>query len=395
MNILYIVHPSEQHTATHAHTVEVIANLRKLGHTVSTVRVSKSPVYSTLSAQSKPLWVRVLSHTPVKWLYRELKGELALLYLAWVELGLIVRTDVALQRALWRKQKADVIYSRHRWLNLAEWLNSKRYRIPYIREINGFVADEMVVRKAGDRLSVWLFDRIERWNLRRGDRWIAVTTRIKVTLCEEYGVPKKKVAVVENGVNTELFRPMNEAQGDTIIFTGTVWRVQGLETLFRALPLTSARLTVIGYAEPPYRAELESLAESLGVRHRMAFIDKVPQGDIPHWIGMSDICIGPLTLAGRNERTGVSPMKLCEYMACEKPVVAAALPGLELVEKAEAGVLVEPDDHEALAEAINTLLGDANLRKRMGRNGREYVVSHRSWLKVAEELGYVLEGTQQ
>ena len=114
----------------------------------------------------------------------------------------------------------------------------------------------------------------------------------------------------------------------------------------------------------------------------------VPYQTVPLYINASDVCATPFVKA-RGERSGVSPLKLCEYLACQKPVVASKLGGLAMLAQNSAGVLVEPEDPEALAKAIIGLFQDPELRKQMGENGRKYVVKNRSWESVARRVAEV------
>jgi glycosyltransferase involved in cell wall biosynthesis len=88
----------------------------------------------------------------------------------------------------------------------------------------------------------------------------------------------------------------------------------------------------------------------------------------------------------------VIPTKLLEYMACERPVVVAVDgQAREIVEEAGAGIFVEPENSEALVEAILDLAEDPEHRRRMGASGRQYVVNRFSREKTAQDYIAVLE----
>lgn len=86
-----------------------------------------------------------------------------------------------------------------------------------------------------------------------------------------------------------------------------------------------------------------------------------------------------------------SPLKLCEYMVCGKPVVASRKSCFEILEENKAGLLVDPENPQEFAGAIIKLLRDPELRKQMGENGRKYVVGNRSWESVARKVAEVCE----
>jgi glycosyltransferase involved in cell wall biosynthesis len=85
-----------------------------------------------------------------------------------------------------------------------------------------------------------------------------------------------------------------------------------------------------------------------------------------------------------------SPLKLWEYMACGKPVIATNTEDFKVLEGYNAGILVDPEKPEEVADAITTLLKNKDLREEMGNNGRRYVVENRSWGAVAGEVEKVM-----
>ena len=138
------------------------------------------------------------------------------------------------------------------------------------------------------------------------------------------------------------------------------------------------------------KEELIELAEQLDVSDKVIFMGMVPYQRVPLYINASDVCAAPFVKV-RNERSGVSPLKLCEYLACRKPVVASKLSGLEILEQNNTGILVKPENPEALANAIIRLLQNSDCRNQMGENGRRYVVENRSWESVAKRVAEVCE----
>lgn len=78
-------------------------------------------------------------------------------------------------------------------------------------------------------------------------------------------------------------------------------------------------------------------------------------------------------------------------MACGKPVVATRTNGFEIIEKYDAGILINPENSEEFADAIISLLKSKNIRNRMGKNGREFVSKNYSWERVAQKISDVCE----
>jgi glycosyltransferase involved in cell wall biosynthesis len=123
------------------------------------------------------------------------------------------------------------------------------------------------------------------------------------------------------------------------------------------------------------------------VSDEFIFTGIVPYEEVSKYISASDICVVPK----RQLKSGYSPLKLYEYMACGKPVVASRVEGFTILEQNNAGILVEPENPENIANVIIKLLNDEKLREELGRNGREYVVKNHSWESVAKIVAEVCE----
>jgi glycosyltransferase involved in cell wall biosynthesis len=244
-------------------------------------------------------------------------------------------------------------------------------------------------------------DWIEGKAYKHSQRIVAVTPRIKEVLVAEYGIEKDKIAVVENGANTDLFTPTDTDEARRranlsgadhfVTFVGNLLQWQGVEYLIRSVPYVleefpTTRFLIVGGGTT--KPALVDLARGIGVSDSVIFTEVVPYENVPMYLNASEICVAPF-IRGRNERSGVSPLKIHEYGACGKAVVASRLPGLEFVEQCQTGLLVQPESAEELARAIVKLLRDPELRKRMGENGRKYVVENRSWESVAISVAAV------
>jgi glycosyltransferase involved in cell wall biosynthesis len=133
--------------------------------------------------------------------------------------------------------------------------------------------------------------------------------------------------------------------------------------------------------------EWVQLSHGIKVLDKFIFTGKVPYEKIPLYINASEICV----VYKKPFKSGFSPLKLYEYMACGKPVVASNVDGFEILEQLKAGSLVKPEDANELAKAIIKLLKDRQLREIMGRNGIEYVKTQ-SWEAVTRKVEKVCEG---
>jgi glycosyltransferase involved in cell wall biosynthesis len=295
----------------------------------------------------------------------------------------------------------DIIYRRHHLLN-SEYLLARLFGIPSIKEVNGILSDESRVAGRGDRISLWFMDKIERFNIRRADKIITVTLRLKELLQSDYGIKSERITVIRNGANTDLFKPMDVARArdklnlsqnhNYVCFTGHLIEWQGLKYLIRSVPqilkqCPETRLLIVG--DGPMKGELIEDAEKVGVSDKVTFTGPVPYLEVPIYINASDVCVIPSEKNMRHDRCGGSPLKVNEYMACGKPLVASRLSGLEVIEDSTLGILVKPNDPAELAEAIVKLINAPELRQQMGENGRRYIVDNHSWESVARQVDNV------
>jgi glycosyltransferase involved in cell wall biosynthesis len=147
-------------------------------------------------------------------------------------------------------------------------------------------------------------------------------------------------------------------------------------------------LLIVG--DGPIKEELVRIAEELGISSKVLFTGIVAYERVPLYINASNVCVAPF-IRERNEKSGVSPLKIYEYAACGKAIVASRLPGLGFAEQAKTGILVEPDNSEELADAITKVLQETELGQQMGENGRKYVMENHSWESVARRVGEVCE----
>lgn len=234
------------------------------------------------------------------------------------------------------------------------------------------------------------------------DKIIAVTPGIKENLESVYGIPGEKITVVPNGANTTMFKPLEPGScrkelgldpgSPYVCFVGNLAPWQGVEYLVQAAPsilsrYPDCRFLIVG--DGVMKNELLNLSRDLGVDGRFIFTGVVPYDRVPVYINASDVCAAPFILA-RNAKIGLSPLKLYEYMACGKPVVASAISGVaDALKASEGGFSVPPENHEALTKAILKLLENRELREKMGSKGLSYVTENYSWYSVAKKVDRV------
>jgi glycosyltransferase involved in cell wall biosynthesis len=137
------------------------------------------------------------------------------------------------------------------------------------------------------------------------------------------------------------------------------------------------------------KARIVSLAHSRGLTN-VRFVGQQPRERIPAYITASDAC---LVLLKKSELfKTVLPTKLLEFMSCTRPVILGVDGhARRVMEQANAGISIPPEDSPALAEAVIRLAADPALRESLGRNGRQHILQHFSRQQTAEVYLDVLQ----
>jgi len=400
MNILYYGTCKYRNLETEqVHIYEVLTNLTKLGHNVVTLDAEHLPSSVEINANPRLSlvgWQRVDSFLGERFPLLSAGMHVVLYFWRQIRLSLLGFT-----RSLLRRGKIDIIYTRHELFD-GTYILSRLFRTPLIKEVNGLTTDEMKVSRARHTkyFPLGIIDRVERFTLPKADRIIVVTSELKEALHHDYNISRDKIIVIENGANTELFKPIDankakeelnlDKSSNYICFVGSFERWQGIEYLINTIPYILeecplTRLLIVG--DGRIKKELIELAEQLGVSDKVIFTGMVPYEKVSLYVNASDVCVVPK----KPLKSGYSPLKLCEYMACEKPVVATKTNGFEVLEEHDAGLLINPEDPKEFTNTIVKLLQNKGLRKQMGGNGRKYVVENQSWESVARKVAEVCE----
>jgi colanic acid biosynthesis glycosyl transferase WcaI len=242
---------------------------------------------------------------------------------------------------------------------------------------------------------VKLLRSLERQIYRRAD-CITTTTQSFVETITGRGAPAERVMLLPNGADLDLFRPLPPENpiaarlglGDRFVvaYSGALGIKHGLDVVLDAARLLRDRRDIVFalIGNGARRRELTERARELGLAN-VLFAGEHPVEDVPHILARADVCVCPLRPDPYLAKA--LSVKVFEYLACEKPVVAACGGvSASVVEESGGGVAVPPGDAAALAEAILALRGDPEARLRMGREGRRYVEAHYSRTAWADRL---------
>ncbi len=219
---------------------------------------------------------------------------------------------------------------------------------------------------------------------RRLDRVVTVSHDSARAITEAFGVPPEKIRVVYNGLDTAEFAPVAglRKKPNSLIFVGNSEdRKKGLLYLLQSLRLLPEEVTLtVVDGGAPHRLFAPLLTDSYKIGHRVRFTGKIGPGELVRLYGSAEVAVVPSLYEGFG-------FPAAEAMACELPVVACnagALP--EVVGDNGTGVLVPPRDAQALARAVQTLLGSPELRRKMGRAARRRVLELFTWENAARQM---------
>ncbi|RLG03417.1 MAG: hypothetical protein DRN54_02890 [Thaumarchaeota archaeon] len=199
------------------------------------------------------------------------------------------------------------------------------------------------------------------------------------------GVAREKLEVIPNGVDLKLFRPQPLPSEEIVLYYGTLTPnrakllLESIRIVCRARP--TSNFLVIGEVPRPF---IETL-KSLRLLNRVKLTGFVPHDSLPSYLARARVCIFPQ----ENSLGGRLPMKLLDYMASGRPIVATDVDESWPVKEAGSGIITPPDP-STFAEAILKLLEDEQLSLKLVQNGIKYVRNF-SWEKIAAKYAKLIE----
>jgi glycosyltransferase involved in cell wall biosynthesis len=289
-------------------------------------------------------------------------------------------------RNLHRDVRFHAVHAHHYEGLLAALL--ARAGVPIVYDAHTMLAGELPYYRTG--IPPWLARKIgsalDRRLPGRAAHTIAVSESIRSQLVAIGAVPPQRTSVIANGVEWERFPAprRDRAPGETLIFTGNLGPYQGIHFMVRAFAALlerrpGARLSIVTESSfAPYEEE----ARRLDVRDRID-LTSAAFGDQPRLLSEADVALSP-----RIQCDGI-PQKILNYMAAGVPIVAFEGSAVHLVHEATA-LRVPNEDVGAMAAAIERLLEDRALARRIGDNAREEARRVHSWDRTAERIEGVI-----
>jgi glycosyltransferase involved in cell wall biosynthesis len=361
--------------ATRTHTLEVAREFARAGLRVELIARGPDPqlegvVYRRAGGSQMPLPIRLLAvngRSIAALLRKRPRAKLCYVRFDWSEIPLLLVARAFGYRVV--TQMDDVPFGR-----------GFRLRPPGPR---GFITDH--VKRCAARVMGHCAHGV-----------VAVTGEIKEILVRDFHIPEKKIRVLPNGADIDFFVPIPRDQAITrsaldpscqyLVFVGHFASWVDFDTMLGAFALVvgerrQARLILVG--DGSERTYVESLIESLGLRDKVVLTGFVGDRErVRDFIGAATVCLAAHRGERNLSRIGTSPVKVAEYFASGRPVVAIAVPNIrEMIEENRAGIAVPPD-REAMASALGKLLADETLAAEMGARARKAAEERYSWRSV-------------
>lgn len=267
-----------------------------------------------------------------------------------------------------RRHRPDAIYERSNLFMVSGALLAPRLGVKRITEVNAPYFQE---RSSHGGITL---KRVARWTedfaWQSADAVIPVT-QVLADIVQASGVPPCRIHVMSNGIDVDLLSKSSRGQDlreqlgwkdcVTLGFTGFVREWNGLEPVIDLLAAPgNEALTLLVVGDGPARNALEARAERLGVAARVHFTGLVSRGEIPRCVSAFDIALQPAA------NPYASPLKLFEYMALRRAIVAPDQPNIrEVLEHEGNALLFRLDEPRGLADAVLRLARDPVLRERL------------------------------
>lgn len=319
---------------------------------------------------------------------------------AWAFVGFAASATTAVVLA----SKADVVISTSPPLITAitGLIGSWRHRAPWVFEVRDLWPESAITTGViGERsLLARVLYGLERLACRHASMVNVLTPAFREDLLKRGLVEEERICFVPNGADVDVFTPgprengtrSSLGWGDKVValYAGAHGRANALGQLVDAAAYLRDRpdILIVSVGDGPERQALERTASERGLSN-IGFVGARAKEDIPAMVQACDI--GLAVLQDNPTFRTVYPNKVFDYMSAERPTVIA-IDGVarELVEGADAGVFARPEDGKSLADAIRRLADQPEERRRLGSNGRAWVLANASRSSLATKYLSIL-----
>jgi len=284
----------------------------------------------------------------------------------------------------------DFIYERYAVFHQSGVILSKKYRVPIILELNSPLS-ERDLHYGHRRRTLAL--KIKKRVLLLGDAIVVVSNFLRDYLLN-LGIPASKIHVIPNAVDPNRFTPhidgsvirRNYKLDKKVVvgFVGGFSQWHGIESLLAAAQDVIEKIKHIHFllvGEGNMREVSEKFVRDNGISEYVTFTGSVLYKDIPHYIAAMDITTMPCS------NSHGSPIKIFEYMAMEKPIIAPRVgPVEEIIDDGKEGLLINAGNRDQLRDALLYLCDNEKLGTHMAKSARQKILKNYTWERNAERV---------
>ena len=294
-----------------------------------------------------------------------------------------------------------LIHERFNLLSLGGAWASRKLGIPFILEVNADLIEQRKFKGTPERGLRRLFaERATRFCFEAATKIICISTDLKDHLHRHWNIEEHKLAVLPCAADVEAFRPDHKAElvrrnlglttEPVIMWVGGFYPWHDLDLLLESFTQVlrkqpKARLVLVG--EGQTRPVVAQKVMQNGLRHAVIMTGAIAHTSVPEMVSIAEVAVVPGAPVPASRGGTGTPLKLFEYMAAGKAIVATALnQAAEVIQDGHNGLLVKVGDVNGFAEAMLSLLDNSEKRGRLGENARQRAVEQYSWEQYTRRL---------
>ena len=377
---------------------EVSKELQKRGHQVEVITAFPHHPHGIIPEKYKGKFYEKEKYETItvhrSWIYPSPKGSF------WRRLISYFSFTFSAFYSVVKSKKADVIIcnSPPLFLGITGYIASKMKKAKFVFNIADIWPESAVeLGIVKNKTFIRFAERLEMFLYRKSWKLAAATEGIQSYLIKK-GKPESDVFLLPNGVNTESFQPeapsetwtnkLNLTNKTVFTFAGRLGYAQGLDSILKAAKIVQEKDSTIQFllvGDGPEKQNLVDLSRELGLTNTL-FHDSVPVTEMPKVFSVTDYSI--VSLRNLELFKGARPSKIFPALSTATPVLyCGAGESAQFLENEKCGIIAEPENVEDIAMKI---LESASLpeveKKRLGNNGRQFVLREYSWQTIVDDL---------
>jgi glycosyltransferase involved in cell wall biosynthesis len=295
---------------------------------------------------------------------------------------------------------ADILYERFGWMGYGGVIAARWLRIPLVSELNGNIKEneilELHLSPMQAKISQWLTNK----TFKLTDSLVVVSQSLRGFIRDDFDIPGEKINVVINGADLALFtqsyneyttrEKYNIKTIHVITYVGSFQPWHGVDILissYKPVLQQFPNSTLILIGDGMLKEKIEKQITELGLEVNIKMLGRLPQSEVAAVLSISDVAVIPYPY--EHDDVVGTPLKLIEYMAAGKAIVASTMPIHEIIDDMETGLRVPPANVEALSDAVCRLLADPKLRSKLGKNAQQRSINY-SWENVGKSVENIL-----